>query len=321
METDSPKRFDRILAILIQLQSKKVVKAHELAERFQVSLRTIYRDIRSLEISGVPVYGEAGTGYSLVDGYRLPPVQFTREEAGSFVAAEKLMQQFADQNLRDYFVSAMLKVRSVLRNSEKDWVTDLSPLISVNSHQRAFNEDIPNTLEVLFESLTQKKQALLHYQKPQETLPQERWVEPVGLFYENHYWYFVGFCHLRRDYRQFRLDRIKGITPSKRAFTRTHVKVEELLEKGPSPSRTTVRLLVDKEVSMYLKYDRHYYGFVSEKEVSSDQVEMLFETVDTQEGFPRWFLMFGDCAEIVEPASLRVRVREILEETRQRLQH
>lgn len=319
METESPKRFDRILAILIQLQSKRVVKAHELAERFKVSLRTIYRDIRSLETSGVPVYGEAGAGYSLVEGYRLPPVQFTREEAGSFVAAEKMMQQFADQNLRNYFNSAMLKVKSVMRNSEKDWISDLSPFISVNSPQRAFNEDIPDALDILFESLTQKKQACLHYQKPQETLPQKRWVEPVGLFYENHYWYFVGYCHLRKDYRQFRLDRVKGITRSKEAFTQMHINVEELLEKEPKSPKTSVRLLVDKQVSNYLKYDRHHYGFVSEKEVSSNKLEMLFETVEVQEGFPRWFLMFGDCAEILEPASLKVRVKEILIETSKRL--
>ena len=96
---ETPKRFDRIVAILIQLQSKKIVKAHELAERFKVSLRTIYRDIRTLEASGVPIYSEAGIGYSLMEGYRLPPVMFTREEASSFIAAEKLMQKFTDKEI------------------------------------------------------------------------------------------------------------------------------------------------------------------------------------------------------------------------------
>eukprot|EP01136_Pigoraptor_vietnamica_P039838 Opistho-1_new@11073 len=107
MFDESPKRFDRVIAILIQLQSKKVVKAQELAERFEVSLRTIYRDIRTLEASGVPIYGEAGIGYSLVDGYRLPPVMFTREEASSFIAAEKLMEKFIDKELGQHYQSAM----------------------------------------------------------------------------------------------------------------------------------------------------------------------------------------------------------------------
>ena len=89
MMDDSTKRFNRIVAILIQLQSKRVITAQELADRFRVSVRTIYRDIKALETSGVPVAGEAGTGYSVMEGYRLPPVMFTREEATSFVAAEK----------------------------------------------------------------------------------------------------------------------------------------------------------------------------------------------------------------------------------------
>src|SRR5690606_28337624 len=147
MSFDNPKRFDRIVAIFIQLQSKRVVKAHELAERFQVSLRTIYRDIRSLEASGVPIFSEAGIGYSLMEGYRLPPVRFTREEAGSFVAAEKLMQKFTDKTLGAYFESALFKVKSVLRGSEKDWITALESQVFINPSQSVFNDKIPNALE------------------------------------------------------------------------------------------------------------------------------------------------------------------------------
>src|SRR5215216_6438471 len=114
MYDESPKRFDRIVAILIQLQSKKIVRAHDLADRFDVSLRTIYRDIRTLEVSGVPIYSEAGIGYSLMDGYRLPPVMFTREEASSFIAAEKLMEKFADRELATLYSSATFKLKAIL---------------------------------------------------------------------------------------------------------------------------------------------------------------------------------------------------------------
>ena len=107
MSLDTVKRFDRIVAILIQLQSKRIVKAQELADRFEVSLRTIYRDIRTLEASGVPIISEAGVGYSIMEGYRLPPVMFTREEVGSFVAAEKLMQKF------EAFLASLVDVPSL----------------------------------------------------------------------------------------------------------------------------------------------------------------------------------------------------------------
>ncbi|MCB0435990.1 MAG: HTH domain-containing protein, partial [Mangrovimonas sp.] len=138
MGLDTVKRFDRIVAILVQLQSKRIVKAQELADRFEVSLRTIYRDVRTLEASGVPIVSEAGIGYSIMEGYRLPPVMFTKEEAGSFVAAEKLMQQFVDKSLGAYHESAMFKIKSVLRGREKDWISALETQILVDPSQELF---------------------------------------------------------------------------------------------------------------------------------------------------------------------------------------
>src|SRR6476660_10142584 len=103
-------RIDRVTAILIQLQSKKIVKAQDIAERFNISLRTVYRDIKTLEESGVPVIGEAGIGYSIMDGYRLPPVMFTKEEATAFLTAEKLIEKLTDPSSDENYKSAMFKI-------------------------------------------------------------------------------------------------------------------------------------------------------------------------------------------------------------------
>lgn len=149
MYDETPKKFDRIIAILIQLQSRKIVKAQELSERFGVSLRTIYRDIRTLESSGVPIYGEAGIGYSLVDGYRLPPIMFSKEEAMSFITAEKLMEHFTDANLRKHFQSAMFKVKAVLKDSQKDWIESVESKMRVTPSTHFFNQNIPDALEIL----------------------------------------------------------------------------------------------------------------------------------------------------------------------------
>src|ERR1700720_1726919 len=115
-------RLDRLTAILIQLQSKRVVTAQEIAERFNVSLRTVYRDIRTLEEGGIPLTGEAGVGYSIMDGYRLPPVMFTKEEATAFLTAEKLIEKLTDPLSDENYKSAMYKIRSVLRVAEKDFL-------------------------------------------------------------------------------------------------------------------------------------------------------------------------------------------------------
>src|SRR5664279_5689637 len=93
-------RIDRVTAILIQLQSKRVVKAQEIADRFNISLRTVYRDVKTLDEAGLPVIGEAGVGYSIMEGYRLPPVMFTREEATAFLTAEKLVEKLTDVSTR-----------------------------------------------------------------------------------------------------------------------------------------------------------------------------------------------------------------------------
>ncbi|MBF6641352.1 YafY family transcriptional regulator [Flavobacterium sp. J49] len=320
MFDESPKRFDRVIAILIQLQSKKIVKAQELAERFEVSLRTIYRDIRTLEASGVPIYGEAGIGYSLVDGYRLPPVMFTREEASSFIAAEKLMQKFIDKELGQHYQSAMFKLKSVMQSSDKDWVSSIESKVLIQPTMgNLFNENVPNAMSILFKSAADKTQVILDYQAIDADVASERTIEPVGVFHDHNNWYVLGFCHLRNDYRQFRADRIEGIKKTQKEFTQEHETLETYLNKEHEIPTTKVRILVDKKISKYLSSEKKYYGFVSQKN-TGDLVEMTFLSRDIVNGFARWFLMFADYAEIIEPLSLNDRILELMDNYRRRLQ-
>jgi predicted DNA-binding transcriptional regulator YafY len=312
MSLDTVKRFDRIVAILIQLQSKRIVKAQELADRFQVSLRTIYRDIRTLEASGVPIISEAGVGYSIMEGYRLPPVMFTREEAGSFVAAEKLMQKFVDKSLGNYYESAMLKLKSVLRGREKDWISALESQILVDPSHKLFNDDLPNALEVLFESIAEKRQVHLKYQALNNEIPTERFVEPVGIYHETGFWYVLGFCHLRKDYRQFRTDRMQAIKPTQHSFTREHITLDDYRNKLNDVEKTKVVIQVDKSVVRFINNSKWQHGFVSEK-VKSNYVEMTFLTPYVEHGFSRWYIVFSDYAKIIEPESLKHQIKSILE--------
>src|ERR1700748_1090410 len=124
-------RIDRISAILIQLQSRRVVKAGDIAERFNISLRTVYRDVKTLEEAGIPLIGEAGVGYSIMDGYRLPPVMFTREEATAFLTAEKFVEKLTDASTMANHKSAMYKIRAILKTTEKDLLEDMDGNIEV----------------------------------------------------------------------------------------------------------------------------------------------------------------------------------------------
>jgi len=318
MLDETPKRFDRIVAILIQLQSKKIVKAQELANRFEVSLRTIYRDIRTLEASGVPIYSEAGVGYALMEGYRLPPVMFTTEEVSSFIAAEKLMQKFTDPVLGSHYASAMYKLKSVLKSTDKDWLSNIESRILMQTQDPMFNDNSPNTLAVLFESISEKKQILLSYKTFDKEETTQRNLEPVGVFHDHNYWYFLGYCHLRKDYRQFRTDRIQSIKKTELDFTIEHDSLETYLNKTETIPTIKVRILVERKIARYLSFERKYHGFISEKEVG-DQIEMTFMCKDIENGFPRWFLMFGDYATILEPELLKTKTLELLNNVRKKL--
>lgn len=313
---NSPNKFDRTLAILTQLQSKKIVRAQDLAERFGVSLRTIYRDIRSLEASGVPLYGEAGTGYSLVEGYKLPPVMFTREEAAGFIAAEKLVQKFTDKALGDAYTSGMYKIKSILRNTDKDWLQNMESSMVMQQSLREVTDPVPDVLSILLKSSTDKVCVIIHYQSFEASTTGTRQVEPVGVFHDYNSWYVVAYCHLRQDYRQFRTDRIFKIELTQQPFTKTHEPLAHYLKKDDEElADITVRMVVDPKFAKHLSTEKHHHGYVSET-ITPDGVEMLFVTyaIDVEQWFPRWFMMFADCARILEPKSLIDRINNIIQD-------
>lgn len=313
-------RFDRITAILIQLQSKKIVKAQDLADRFGISLRTVYRDIRTLEEAGVPLYGEAGVGYSIVEGYRLPPVMFTREEAMAFVTAEKLMEKFTDASVQHNYSSAMFKIKAVLRGSEKDLVENLGDNIMV--HDRRGDIAPGNKLDVLLKAIAEKKAVQLVYKAFGNEENTTRLIEPIGIFHENENWYTIAWCHLRGEYRQFRADRIIAVTltmqpQQERSSLKEYYELNDKANAAFATEKAVIR--VDRHIAEYLRGRRHYYGFVSEEEVG-DSIEMTFLTQSLDEGLARWFLMFADYGEIIEPPQLKERVTALLEKSIEKMQ-
>lgn len=311
-------RFDRITAILIQLQSRKIVKAQDLAERFEISLRTVYRDINSLAEAGVPIIGEAGVGYSIMDGYRLPPVMFTKEEARTFITAEKLMEKFTDLSTQSHYQSAMYKIKAVLRSTEKSMVENLENHIEVRHSPRAFHQPNSNTLDVLLKSISERKIAKILYVALSAPDPVERVIEPVGVYHENNYWYTIAFCHLRNDYRNFRSDRILHCDITDRTFTHKHAPLKDFMhESWENENMRLVRIRIDKRVARYIREQRNFYGFASEVEYG-DQVEMTFLT-PSLEGFARWYLMIAPEARILEPESLKTIIRQLNEKISENL--
>ncbi|HEY9257005.1 YafY family protein [Chitinophaga sp.] len=200
------KRLSRLTAILTQLQTKRLITATELAAKFAVSVRTIYRDIKALEKSGVPVLTEEGKGYSIMEGYHLPPVMFSECEANALITAEQLILTNKDASFVKEYRNAINKIRSVLRHSTKDKADLLSNrvLFAQNS------DDIrtSNNLSVLQLALTNFQLITIEYLSGDTQEVTKRTVEPFALLSTQGNWLLVAWCRLRKDYRNFRLDRM-----------------------------------------------------------------------------------------------------------------
>lgn len=311
-------RFDRITAILIQLQSRRIVKAQDLAERFGISLRTVYRDMNTLAEAGVPIIGEAGVGYSIMDGYRLPPVMFTKEEARTFITAEKLMEKFTDFPTQSQYQSAMYKIKAVLRSSEKSMVESLENHIQVRRNNVAFNSAESNVLDSLLKSIVDRKAVKISYTAISSEENTVRIIEPVGIYHETNYWYTIAYCHLRYAYRNFRSDRIEKIEPTEQSFQHEHAPLNEFLTKIKEKQNLQLIVIrVPKHITRYFQDQKYYYGFVSEK-ICGNELELTFLSASL-EGFARWYLMIALEANVIEPPLLKAHLKKLVLEISEKL--
>jgi predicted DNA-binding transcriptional regulator YafY len=209
MNDNDTKRLSRLTAILTQLQTKRLITASELAKKFAVSTRTIYRDIKALEQAGVPILTEEGKGYSIMEGYRLPPVMFTESEANALITAEQLILKNKDASFVKEYTAAIEKIKSVLQFNTKDKANLLSNRIVFRHNIE--NDRTSNYLSVLQLALTNFNLVEITYHSTETNQTTHRTVEPFALYSTQENWLLIAFCHLRKEYRVFRLDRIQKL--------------------------------------------------------------------------------------------------------------
>ena len=306
-------RIDRLAAILIQLQSRRLVKAKDLAEKFSISLRTVYRDVKALEEAGVPVIGEAGTGYQLMEGYKLPPVMFNQDEATALLTASKLVDSKTDKNISKHFTSALDKIRAILRHTEKDHIEDIDEHIAVMSHPAIVYEPEKDLhLESILKAISSSSVIEMKYITLEKNETTIRKIEPVGIFYMGSHWYLITWCQLRNDYRNFRTDQIKQLKILEETNSKTHPPLQSFINRM-TDEREVTKVIVEVEAGVvkYMGEQKYYSGFVKEEKVG-DHVRMTFLTGSLM-GFSRWFLIFADRARIIEPLELNDRIAEIAE--------
>lgn len=209
------KKIARLMAILTSLQSRAVLTAQELANRYDVSVRTIYRDMKTLEEAGVPIGAEAGEGYFLADGYRLPPLMITEMEAFSILTAGKMLQQQGDRSLQKEFDSLSEKVAALLPPSQRAQLQVLNAKIGPSTAKQAPESAHLLTIERAIGAL----QSLDLKYRSSSSAYSERRINPLGLYFTSDSWVLVAWCHLREEEREFRLDRIIELKESDAHFS------------------------------------------------------------------------------------------------------
>lgn len=215
MNTQEKPRIARLTQILTLLQSKRILTAKEIAEKFGLSVRTIYRDIKTLENSGIPIITIEGKGYSIMKGFNLPPIMFTENEANALITVEQLILKNKDKSLVEQYQNAIAKIKSVLRYSQKEKIELLSQRIGIWG-----NLDKKTTSDYLMRiqtALTDFKFIELDYYSLQNVLT-TRLVEPFALYSTQQNWLLIAFCHLRNEFRVFRLDRIQKLIVQNKHF-------------------------------------------------------------------------------------------------------
>lgn len=221
-------RLSRLTATLTLLLSRRLVTATALSKKFGVSVRTVYRDIRALEEAGVPIVTEEGKGYSIVDGYKLPPIMFTEEEAYALVTSEQIILRNKDSSLKKGYSAAIAKIRAVLNATSQEQTELLGGRMYIHKNHVP---DTSDSLMTLQKALTGHRLVRMRYQAAdgEETV---REIEPFAIYHSpQEDWTLVAYCRLRGDFRSFRLDRITGLEVMQAHFEPHALTIQQYAEK------------------------------------------------------------------------------------------
>lgn len=207
------RRADRLFQIVQILRNKRLVTAKALAERLEVSERTIYRDVQVLSLSGIPIEGEAGVGYMLRHSLDIPPIMFSAAELEALVIGARMAKTWAGTELGHSAQSVLDKIAAVIPAELRDNI-ERSKLFALRFGAR---EDLDITLDICRKAIDDKRVLRLTYRRADGEQSQRR-IRPLGLYFWGNVWSLVGWCELRDDFRNFRLDRILGILVEAESF-------------------------------------------------------------------------------------------------------
>jgi predicted DNA-binding transcriptional regulator YafY len=240
-----------------------------------------------------------------VEGYHLPPVMFTHEEASALFIGGEFVQRLTDESLKKHAETALLKIRAVLPVEKQEYLERLQEatavLASPSPFQDGFRDDALATIQ---DAIVNRYVLGMEYYATSRDAFSKREVEPLGLLYYSDHWHLIAYCRLRQDYRDFRTDQIKSMKTCQEIFLpREGFSLKQYLQQANRiENPQEVRIKFKSSIAHWVR-GKYYYGLVEEA-VEEDGIIMTF-LVHSAEALVDWLLSFGTWVEIIHPPRLR----------------
>lgn len=296
-------KIDRLLSIVMYLLNRELVSARELAEHYEVSARTIQRDMDALTFAGIPVLSVKGPhgGFGIMKGYKLDRQLInTGDLYFMLTALESIGTVYQNKDLSETLEKVQTLVRDFQKkefDSRKDKLSIDFSDISISAHGNAVFQDLEKAIHE--NKLIQFAYTDSNYQKS------ERTIEPMTIVFKWFSWYLYGFCRKRNDYRLFRLSRIRNLKKLNQTFERRELPFETFISRSANMELVDITLLFDPELKV------HVEDFFRQGRITEQANGILVETqFPVNEGFLNMILSYGDKVEVLAPEFFREKIRE-----------
>jgi predicted DNA-binding transcriptional regulator YafY len=301
----------RLITLIMLVQNQPNQKASDLAEKLGVSVRTVHRYLAMLDEMGIPVYSERGPygGFSLVRGYKMPPLVFTPEEAVAVTLGTGLVEEMWGQLYRQASGGALAKLENLLPEEQRGEVAWARGALIATGLNRANLDQLAPSLEKLRGAVRERRTVQLTYRSTSRPEPDSRQVHPYALVFRWGWWYVVGYCLLRQEMRSFRLDRIDALQLTKDTFEipagfDIHAYLDEELQSQP---QIQVKLHFAAQAAHVALTNRAYWDTVEEQ--ADGALIVTLKTPDLN-----WAassaLAYGPWVTVLEPDALRAMVAD-----------
>ncbi len=293
-------RIDRLLAITIMMLNRERVTAKELADKFEVSLRTIYRDLDALNLAGIPVVSYPGNqgGYGIMENYRLDRSLLTNDDIIAILSTLRgVNQTLENRNISD----ALEKIQSLVSRHKSNEALLSAEQVMIDMQPWGESPVLKNKLKTIHDQISAGRLLEFDYTKTNGEVT-KREVEPMTLLYKSYAWYLFAYCLLRDDYRFFRLTRMKNLNPLKKGFTRREKSYRDCISAD---------FTKDKMITLVLKFSKYVRQFIedsfeeSEIEPLEDGSILVRTEAPENEWIYGWILSYSDQVEVLEPDYLR----------------